>query len=73
MYPTLLYLGGGQCHHKIWIANKTIRRNVNIPPPVCSIVIHIDMIFCGEETGKDSERWPTIEFALISTAAQRAK
>ena len=39
--PTLFYLGG-QC---------LIHQNVNTPPPVCSIIIHVDMVFCGEETG----------------------
>ena len=50
--PTLFYSGGGggggngQCPHKIWVANSN--RNVNTPPPVYSIIIHVDMVFCGE-------------------------
>ena len=62
--PILFYLGG-QCPHKIWVANRTIRRNAYTPPPVCSIIVHVDMVFCGEGTVKG---WRTIEFAMISTA-----
>ena len=55
--------------HKIWVAiTATIRRNVNTPPPVCSIIIHVDMVFCGEENGRDSIGWPTIEFVHSRSA-----
>ena len=70
--PTIFYLGG-QCPHTILVANGTIRRNAHIQPPVRSIIILVDMIFCVKGTGRDSKGWPTIEFAMTDTAALRAK
>ena len=59
--------------HTILVANGTIRRNAHIQPPVRSIIIHVDMIFCVKGTGRDSKGWPTIEYAMIDTTALRAK
>ena len=68
--PHNILLGGP---HTILVANGTIRRNAHTQPPVRSIIIHVDMIFCGKGTGRDSKGWPTIEYAMIDTAALRAK
>ena len=70
--PTIFYLGG-QCPHKILVANGTIRRNAHTQPPVRSIIIHVDIIFYVKGTWRDSKGWPTIEFVMIDTAALRAK
>ena len=70
--PTIFYLGG-QCPHTILVANRTIWRNAHTIPPVRSIIIHVDMIFCIKGTRTDSKGWPTVEFAMIDTAALRAK
>ena len=69
--PTIFYLGG-QCPHTILVANGTIRRNAHTQPPVRSIIIHVDMIFCVKGTGRDSKGWSTIEFEMIDTVALRA-
>ena len=39
--------------------------------PVHSIIIHVDMVFCGKGMGRDSKGWLTIEFAMIGTAANK--
>ena len=56
---------GGAMPHTILVANGTIRRNAHTQPPVRSIIIHVDKIFCVKGTGRDSKGWPTIEFAMI--------
>ena len=66
--PHNILLEGGQCPHTILVANGTIRRNAHTQPPVRSIIIHIDMIFCVKGIGRDSKGWPTIEFVMIDTA-----
>ena len=45
------FIQGGDAPTKFGQLTATIRRNVHTPPPVCSIIIHVDMVFRGEETG----------------------
>ena len=73
MRPHIILFVGAMPPQNLGEANRTIRRNALTPPPVCSIIIHVDMVFCGKKNGRDSNGWSTIEFAMISTATLHAK